>query len=168
MSIFVRPHAVELLQFCLASTRAVGIWTRASKQWADAVLSLPAFGPFRDRFAFVWSASQCRRRWIRCGDDYGHLGPPTPTIDKPLKKIWKRARFRDAGWLRRSTLIVDDTPQNFLCNYGNGIRVPAFYAGSSDAADDRALLSLRDFIQTTFDYGGSSDVWPPEKRDSMY
>ena len=165
ISIFIRPHAVELLQFCFNNARGVGIWTRASKEWADVVLSMPAFAPFRDRFEFIWSASHCRRRWIRSGDDYGHLGPPTPTIDKPLAKVWRKARFRDAGWLRCSTLIVDDKPRNFLCNYGNGIRVPAFYAGASDAADDCTLLSLRDFIQTTFNSGGVADVRPPEKRD---
>lgn len=148
--IYVRPGAADLLAYCFAHAKGVAVWTRASKQWADAVLALPVFVPFRDKFAFVWSAEECRSRWTRTGTDVGMLSPPIRSRDKPLAKIWKKGRFRAAGWRPRSTLIIDDTPANFQCNYGNGIRVPPYLVTFPNAASDRVLWALRDYLDATF------------------
>jgi len=92
-------------------------------------------------------------------DDH-QAGLALPTYrTKPLRKIWRRRDFQAQGWARHNTLIVDDTPENFMMNYGNGLRIPPYQATD---ASDQWLPRLRAYIES---WGQEiNDVRPIEKR----
>ena len=63
------------------------------------------------------------------------------------------------GWARHNTIIVDDTTENFMKNFGNGIPIPRYDAWN---ASDAWLRRLRSFIESWPD--GTGDLRPIEKR----
>ncbi|CAK0807339.1 unnamed protein product, partial [Prorocentrum cordatum] len=126
--IFPRPHLEAFLDFCFERFDGVGIWTASSARWAATVVEHALGGRARP-WAFVWSSSRCTGRYYHYGDELRLVQV------KPLRKLWRRARHRQRGFCRRSTVIVEDTPLNCTMNRGNVVCVPAFNveAGADDA-----------------------------------
>ena len=116
--IYKRPYIDALLDSLEQSGFQLAIWTKASREWADAVMRI-AF-PGR-RWAFVWSGERCTKTVHREGMHSvawkGH---------KSLKKIWKVKALRALGWRRENTLIIENTPANCVKNHGNSVIVSTF------------------------------------------
>jgi len=80
---------------------------------------------------------------------------PTAAVQiKRLSKIWRSTRKREAGWRKHSTLIVDDSPEKALDNYGNAVTVsawePELWDGSAaaDPWQDGELERLRGYLDS--------------------
>mmetsp|Transcript_45378 Transcript_45378/g.125034 ORF Transcript_45378/g.125034 Transcript_45378/m.125034 type:complete len:189 (+) Transcript_45378:879-1445(+) len=137
----------------------VALWTRAGGDWANTALALKQLAPYRERFAFIWDAERVAKVRPTVFDDH-QAGLSVPVRrTKPLRKIWRRRDFQARGWARHNTIIVDDTPENFMKNFGNGIPIPAYNAWD---ASDAWLPRLRSFISSWPD--DTSDLRPIEKR----
>jgi len=128
-AIFARPHLQSFLDFCFDHFLGVGIWTAASRDWAEVVVA-HVLGNHRP-WAFVWSSERLL------------TGPGSV---KPLRKLWKSASRRLQGFQRHSTIIIEDTPKNCVHNYGNSVFVDSFDVTCSDAANDNSLLQLINYL----------------------
>lgn len=166
-AIYTRPHLAEFLEWAFIYFDGVGLWTKASKDWLDAALGTSPLADFADLFAFKWTGERCSRascsvynQSLRCTDmDMDmHRRPFT----KPLRKIWRQKKLRVAGWGRRNTVIVDDQPENFMDNYGNGVVVPPFDAKNFDS--DTVLLDLMHYLSSSPMFA-AGNVRTFEKRD---
>eukprot|EP00927_Polykrikos_kofoidii_P050236 TRINITY_DN44157_c0_g1_i1.p1 TRINITY_DN44157_c0_g1~~TRINITY_DN44157_c0_g1_i1.p1 ORF type:complete len:473 (-),score=79.98 TRINITY_DN44157_c0_g1_i1:66-1484(-) len=122
--VFPRPYLDEFLDFCFLRFAAVGIWTAASRDWADIVVRgvLGAHRPW----SFVWTAARCvPRRSFGIGNDGGDIAV------KPLRKLWRSAARRMQGFTRRSAVIIEDTSANCMRNHGNALLVSSFSVADS-------------------------------------
>lgn len=121
--VYKRPGVDEFLQTCL-DWFAVGVWSSSGVLYADAVVRQLLGGP--ERLAFVWSASNCARRY---DPEAG-----VPVSGKDLKKLTRK------GFQRERIIMIDDSPEKLAKNYGNGVIVRPF---EGDPADDELRLLLK-------------------------
>lgn len=119
-AIYKRPHVDGFLAG-LFSQYDVAIWTASGRLYAEAVLTQLLGGV--DRFAFVWCADRCTARF----DEW----TGSRSTVKPLRKVRKR------GYDLARVLVVDDSPEKHVLNYGNLIHVTPF---EGDAADTELAL----------------------------
>lgn len=131
--IFLRPYCDEFLDWAFEHFTAVGLWTMASKNWADLVLST-ALRRHAQRFAFVFTSERCTRA-VAAGTQASlppELGGLPPGIAaqlgagyslpiKRLRKVWQASSRRALGFRKFNTMIVEDSPHNCVANYGNAI-----------------------------------------------
>jgi HAD superfamily phosphatase (TIGR01681 family) len=165
-AIYVRPHLKTFLSWAFEYFEGVGIWTKASKEWLYAALSAQPLAQYADKFSFLYTGKRCSRASLSVYAEQSHnyyrndfyLRPYT----KRLKKIWRQKKFRNIGWNRKNTLIIDDQSDNFLDNYGNGILIPAFDADQQKG--DQALLKLMNYVQDSR-FADAIDVRSIDKRD---
>lgn len=108
-------------------------------------------------FSFVFTKDRCTRKAVM--DESTRLLYEYHT--KPLRKVWKRASYQRAGWNASNTLILEDTPQNCVDNYGNALYIRTFDAMETRKADS-ALLILQAFLDRLRDV---PDVRTAEKRN---
>ena len=111
--VFVRPGAILFLKQ-MTAVFDLAVWTSASADYAnDIVKTLFPSPPM-----FLWCRERCVR-WFnpeKCETEYV----------KDLKKL------RRLGWDLAHVLVVDDSPEKLVRNYGNLVRVPPFVGGQDD------------------------------------
>lgn len=107
-------------------------------------------------FAFVFTKDRCTRKAVQ--DENSRLYYEYHT--KPLRKVWRRTSFRAAGWSSHNTLILEDTPQNCVDNYGNALYIRTFDVMDTRKTDS-ALLILQAFLDRLRDVANVRTV---EKR----
>ena len=125
--VYRRPHLAEFLAFCL-DRFSVAVWTSSTRAYADLVV--PQIFEEPERLAFVWSRERCTRRFFPEEQDFEYV--------KNLKKLKIR------GYDLRRTIMVDNTPQKLLRNYGNLVRIEDFEGGETDRELQRLTLYLDD------------------------
>ncbi|WP_077148051.1 HAD family hydrolase [Sphingopyxis sp. KK2] len=131
--VYRRPHLDVFLASCFEHY-SVGIWSSASDEYVEAVAKLIVPDP--GRLEFIWGRSKASfSRVRREDDDYTFFDPWNHR--HYLKPLAKLKRF---GWTLDQMLIVDDTPEKCVRNYGNAI-YPREYDGRD--ADDELLLLAR-------------------------
>ena len=111
--VIVRPGARKFLAQ-MAKIFDLAVWTSATEDYAsDIVKTLFPSPPM-----FLWCRERCVRRFNpeKCETEYV----------KDLKKL------RRLGWDLAHVLVVDDSPEKLVRNYGNLVRVPLF-TGESDS-----------------------------------
>ena len=111
--VFVRPEAQTFIEQ-MATVFKLAVWTSASSDYAaDIVRRL-----FPAQLEFLW----CRERCVRWFD------PEKCETEfiKDLKKLRRR------GCDLAHVLVIDDSPEKLVRNYGNFIRVPSFLGGQDD------------------------------------
>jgi RNA polymerase II subunit A small phosphatase-like protein len=111
-----RPH----LDGFLASLRGayrVAIWTASGRAYAEQVVCTIA--PWHAELAFFWSAE-------RCTDHFDHETRSHSTI----KKLRKVAAL---GFDLERVVVIDDSPEKHVRNYGNLIPITPFEGDMSDA-----------------------------------
>lgn len=122
----LRPHALELLRFCVANFDSVSIWTAASDEWW---LQNRAWHFREFEFAHVFTEKKCVYYW-----DYMNAErEPERRKCKPLSKLW---RNKSNALTRDNTIIVDDDHWNSVRNYGNAIIVSEW---NGDARDEELM-----------------------------
>jgi TFIIF-interacting CTD phosphatase-like protein len=128
--IYKRPGLEEFLKFCLEHFDTA-IWTSASRLYAEGIVK--ALFPEPDKLKFIWSRE-------RCSYKYDHEMRESHWI-KNLKKVKK------LGYELGQIIMVDDTAEKMVRNYGNHILVSP-YTGSED---DNELALLQKYIYTIID-----------------
>jgi carboxy-terminal domain RNA polymerase II polypeptide A small phosphatase len=147
--IYRRPHLDAFLEQCF-SDFAVGIWSSASDDYVHAVVD--SIVPQMHRLQFVWGRSKASYSRVLRDDGSGFFDPSNHR--HYLKPLVKLKRF---GWPLERMLIVDDTPEKCVRNYGNAI-YPQEYDGS---VQDDELLHLARYLNTL---KGAANVRKIEKR----
>lgn len=110
------------------------------------------------KFSFVFSYEKCRPLLMkdrRTNKVYEYCS-------KPLYKVWRTKSLKKMGFNRSNTLIVEDTPENCIYNYGNAIYIRPFDILSGESRNDQSLLKLRYFFD---ELNETEDVRYVEKRD---
>ncbi|TMJ17231.1 MAG: phosphoprotein phosphatase [Alphaproteobacteria bacterium] len=127
--VYRRPWLDEFLAGCDRQFD-LAVWSSASDLYVKAVVA--HIFPDPSRLHFVWGRSRATLRRMSQGED-GHMFDPWDHTHylTPLSKV------RRAGWPLERVLIVDDTPEKCIRNYGNAI-YPRPYEG--DEADDELKL----------------------------
>lgn len=115
-SVYKRPHVDDFLAGLLAKYR-VAIWTASGRTYAEAVVA--HLLPDPARLEFLWCAERCTER-------FDHETRDRNTV-KPLKKV------RQRGYDLERVLVVDDSPEKHVLNYGNLIAVRPFEGDLHDA-----------------------------------
>ena len=134
--IYRRPHLEAFLDGCFEYF-AVGIWSSASDDYVQAVAELIV--PKRNRLEFIWGRSRASLSRVQFDDGASFFDPWNHR--HYLKPLVKLKRF---GWPLERILIVDDTPEKCVRNYGNAI-YPREFEGEPD---DNELLLLRRYLET--------------------
>lgn len=137
--VYRRPHLDAFLAEC-ARHFELAVWSSASDDYVRAVVA--RIFPDPAALHFVWGRSKATLRRMSPYDD-GYMLDPWDHLHyvKPLTKV------RRAGWRLDRVLIVDDTPEKCVRNYGNAI-YPRPYEGEPDDAElqhlARYLTTLKD------------------------
>lgn len=137
--VYRRPYLSEFLRFCDANF-AVGIWSSAGDEYVHAVVR--EIFPDPPKLLMMWGVSRTTIRRTTSGT-HDRSGLPLPDFHY-LKRIQKLKRY---GWSLDAMLIVDDSPEKCMANFGNAIH-PTPFCGNVD--DDELkflagyLLSLKD------------------------
>lgn len=106
----------------------VGIWTFASKSWANIVVKKLFTTEQQDKLIFIYHGEMtCPRK----GGDI-----------KCLTKIWNNKCFRDYGFTPSSTLIFEDKLYNCGENMENAVIVPQFTGQKDDV-----LPTLKEYLK---------------------
>jgi RNA polymerase II subunit A small phosphatase-like protein len=127
--VYKRPHLSEFL------TRVwqrydVAIWSSGGKDYVEgAVKVIMADDP---QPLFVWTSSRCTQR--------KDFEPYREYNIKNLQKLWKR-------FDRKRILIVDDSPEKCVRNYGSAIYIREFVG----AQNDEELLHLAAYLESLAD-----------------
>lgn len=123
--ICARPHLAEFLAFCFEHFETVNIWTAASQSWYDQCFRkllrkhMPAG---KDTFHSVWFGEKCKRRY---DTDLGYH-----ITYKPLSRYW---RAKSRRMTKFNTVIVDNTPETYMANYGNAVPIETYLGASRDS-----------------------------------
>jgi RNA polymerase II subunit A small phosphatase-like protein len=125
--IYKRPH-VDAFVNGLLDTYQVAIWTSSGRLYAESVVVQLRID--LARLAFFWCSERCTER-------FDHETRQRNTV-KPLRKVRRR------GYDLERVLVVDDSPEKHVLNYGNLIRILPFEGDASDAE----LPFVRAYIDT--------------------
>lgn len=151
----LRPGLIDFIQWLQERGHHLAIWTAAGESWAtmnanricqrvhgNHECTMPKC---KKTFSFVWdSTKQTAMRKIPFTRDDGDgclwCGPYSRVCDrctchiynwwcpcrcvKELRKVWKDPSIE--GFSEERTLIIENTPQQCILNYGNAIYVPTF------------------------------------------
>lgn len=115
-AVYLRPWAREFLRH-VAVHFELAVWTSSSAAYARSLVPVLFDDP--SRLAFVWSRERCTLQRDLANDTWFHA--------KRLAKVKRH------GHDLRRTVVVDDSPEKHLRNYGNLVRVAPFLG---DPADD--------------------------------
>jgi RNA polymerase II subunit A small phosphatase-like protein len=113
--VFFRPNYKDFLKEC-GKYYDIGIWTASTSSYAHPIVtelfrSLPP--P-----VFIFSRDKCSQRIDWKNKEMFYV--------KRLKKV------RKLGYSLTTTLVVDDRPETFQENYGNGIEIKPYYGQEED------------------------------------
>lgn len=128
--IYKRPYLDHFLTL-LARDFKLAIWSSADDVYVKQLVE--RIKPAHITFEFVWGRSRTTKKRKSVTDDYYFV--------KRLSKI------KQKGFKLERTLIIDDTAEKSMLNYGNAVQVAEF---TGDPVDDE-LLQLSNYLQTLKD-----------------
>lgn len=138
LHIYKRPGLDEFLQFCFTKFQHVGLWTHSGEEWVNEVLSHVITIPDRSDWSFIYTG----KRATRVCNERGVEGNSGHRYIKDLKKVFKRKDLRAMGFEKHNTIIVEDTPENCVRNYGNAIYVTPYDVVKNSWDNELHLLKL--------------------------
>lgn len=122
--VYRRPHLDEFLDVC-ARHFDLAVWSSASDDYVRAIVE--RIVPDVAALHFVWGRSRATlRRFISPHEAFFYPSWDHRHYLKPLAKLARR------GWPLERVLIVDDTPEKCVRNYGNAIYVRPFEGDEAD------------------------------------
>ena len=134
-AVYRRPYLAQFLRVC-AEHFEIGVWSSAGDEYVQTIVV--AIFPEPERLWFVWGVSRTSiRRTAKASHDMTE-----PHYVKSLKKL---KRF---GWSLNDMLVIDDSVEKCVDNYGNAI-YPAPFLGH---ADDDELRYLAAYLLTLKDH----------------
>jgi len=125
-AVYKRPHLDEFLAGVFEIGR-VAVWTSSGRGYAAEVIEQLFGSP--SRLEFFWCAERCTYRF-----DHETRGRYT------VKKLHK---VRRRGYDLARVVVVDDTPEKHILNYGNLIAVDSFEGRATDAELPHLLRYIR-------------------------
>ncbi|PHQ79700.1 MAG: NLI interacting domain protein [Coxiella sp. (in: Bacteria)] len=128
-TVYLRPHLNELLLYCQANFE-VAVWTVSTDAYAERIVEC-AF-PVGYPLSFVWARNKCTPSYR---SQTGELN-----YQKKLRKLRKKYRLEDV-------IVIDDSPENHLDNYGNLIAVKP-YVGDDQDDELHYLIRYLDTIKS--------------------
>jgi carboxy-terminal domain RNA polymerase II polypeptide A small phosphatase len=111
----VRPYARQLIA-ALLDRFDVAVWTSAGESHADSVVA--ALFPSKEDLAFVWSSIRCT--------EYRDFENNRVVSLKNLRKL------RRHGHDLSRVVAIDDSPEKYMRNYGNLVRVDPWMGEPGD------------------------------------
>jgi carboxy-terminal domain RNA polymerase II polypeptide A small phosphatase len=130
-AVYFRPHLESFLEQ-IFRWYDVAVWTSAGEDYARIITG--RLFPDLEQLRFIWSANRCTR---------GFNSETLETFSiKDLRKL------RRLGYDLKRVLVVDDSPEKHLRNYGNLIRVSPF---EGDLADGE-LPTLASYLESLKDH----------------
>jgi hypothetical protein len=154
--IIARPHLKEFFHFLFNDPRiaSVRIWTNASRQWWDEMYAgvisshLPNNGENVIKFDFdeIWTSSDRPSKHFVYR--YCHERQRMLSV-KPLRKYWQRKKKTTTTttttvnrMTRENTLIIDNTRETYMLNYGNAVPITTYAGDSKDIELLRVMQEL--------------------------
>jgi len=141
-----RPHLKTFLKWCFENFTHVSIWTAASRDWYNYVYNA-VFKNILDEinaeFHFVFTSEKCNNVW-KYSEWHGH------SIRWTEKRVRKLHRYKSLKYINYNidnTIIIDDNPSTFNCNYGNGIHISPFKDHIKGWDTDEELLNLMIYLR---------------------
>lgn len=134
----------------------LALWSSASDEYVEAMVK--TVFPKDFEFHFFWGRSRCTPL-LHAGHE-GHYRPDEVLGHQLFVKKLKKVK-RIFKWPMERILIVDDTPEKCLDNYGNAIYINEF----NGERDDVELLKLTDYLISLKDV---PNVRAIEKRGWAY
>ncbi len=136
--VYLRPHLREFLDYC-TSCYQTAIWSSGGESYVNSVVE-QAYG--RQKFTAIWDRSRCTAE-VSAEASMGSYGLYSNPCDTPMEYVKKLRKMESSlGFDLDSTVIVDDTPQKYRHNYGNGIYADPWYG----KGDDTFLLDLKRYL----------------------
>ena len=127
---FPRPYLEEFLTECFKIFSSLSIWTNANEEWFN-MANNNIFKPLIDiinekeitlyKFHFVFTREKYK--------------------NKKLRRLHNSKTFKQFNI--NNMIIIDDTKENFTCNYGNGIQIIPF----CNFYNDSELLKLLKYFK---------------------
>lgn len=147
--VYRRPHLDQFIQRC-DRCFDLAVWSSASNDYVDAVTH--TIFPQPEKLKFVWGRSRATLRRSTV-DEFGYSSYALGHMAylKPLQKVARR------GWDLKRVLIVDDSPEKVVRNYGNAVHPKPF---EGDENDDE-LMHLATYLESLKD---CQNVRSVEKR----
>jgi RNA polymerase II subunit A small phosphatase-like protein len=147
--VYRRPYLDQFIERC-AQCFDLAVWSSASDDYVREVTQ--TIFPEPNQLHFIWGRSRATlRRSVE--EEFSHspywLGHMAYL--KPLHKV------KRLGWDLERVLIVDDSPEKSVRNYGNAIH-PSAYEGNEN---DDELVHLATYLETLKD---CANVRKIEKR----
>ena len=150
--IYVRPYFKDFLNYIQANF-IFGIWSSASDDYvrgiANKLFENTAFPEF------IWGRSNCKEKRLIEADESGYFNSEDYgkiVYQKPLKKLKRK------GYDLKRILIIDDSPEKVLENYGNAIYVKE-YTGDMNDVELKYLINYLEELREV------EDVRKIEKRN---
>lgn len=126
--VYVRPNFDYFLSE-MAEEFKLAIWSSADDTYVHELVD--KIKPAAVHLEFIWGRSRTTKKRISVTDEYYYV--------KRLSKVKRK------GFLLERTLIIDDTAEKSMLNYGNAIQIAEFTGNAND--DELILLAsyLRKF-----------------------
>ena len=118
--VYVRPNLAYFLSE-MAGDFKLAIWSSADDAYVHELVD--KIKPAAIDFEFIWGRSRTTKKRMSVTDEYYYV--------KRLSKVKRK------GFLLERTLIIDDTAEKSMLNYGNAIQIAEF---TGNANDDELLL----------------------------
>lgn len=112
---YKRPNIEKLLSYCMKIFN-IAVWSSATELYTKAVVE--QIFPEVDKLCFIWSRDKCAYRVDLESGEFIWI--------KNLKKVKK------LGFDLDKVIVVDDSPEKLMFNYGNLLRVNPFYGDKND------------------------------------
>lgn len=120
--VYVRPNLDYFLSE-MAEEFKLAIWSSADDTYVHELVD--KIKPAAVHFEFIWGRSRTTKKRISVTDEYYYV--------KRLSKVKRK------GFLLERTLIIDDTAEKSMLNYGNAIQIAEFTGNTND--DELLLLA---------------------------
>lgn len=124
--VYLRPNLAYFLSE-MAGDFKLAIWSSADDTYVHELVD--KIKPAAIDFEFIWGRSRTTKKRMSVTDEYYYV--------KRLSKVKRK------GFLLERTLIIDDTAEKSMLNYGNAIQIAEFTGN----ANDGELLLLASYLK---------------------
>jgi len=124
--VYVRPNLAYFLSE-MAGYFKLAIWSSADDSYVQELVD--KIKPAAINFEFIWGRSRTTKKRMSVTDEYYYV--------KRLSKVKRK------GFLLERTIIIDDTAEKSMLNYGNAIQTAKFTGN----ANDGELLLLASYLK---------------------
>lgn len=132
-----RPGLDLFLRYIFSKYTSVGVWTAATKNYADKVLHK------------IMTAEQIQSlRFLKTRRDLTRI-PGQPYI-KQLRRVFNHAAY---GMSLQDTIMIDDRADVLRDNPGNGLLIPAFKGSSRDRYLSKLVIILDGILHHNLGFG---------------